>query len=203
MLDLRNLPRKLDSLEVGGDTNYADFTTDGVLTFYGDARVKRHLILDPKRFQMPAANYPGESFEGLYYTMNFDKGTEESAYCQEHVPYRWDSSTDIEIVVSWFHDGVDAGVVVWGAEYKSITAGEAVTGAGTTITQASTGTHTAGVEVRTAFTTKILHGNLAQDDDFVMRFYRDADAVADTLNEDARLLNVHITFTQNALGEAI
>jgi|GEM_PF-4351667 len=167
------------------------------------ARVERHLILDPKRFQMPAANFPGESFKGLYYTMNFDKTTEESTYCQEHVPYRWDVATDIEVMVAWLHDNADAGAVVWGIEYKAIKAGEAIAGAGTTITQASVGTHAAGVEVRTAFLLKILHTNLEQDDDLAIRFFRKAADAGDTLNEDARAINVHITFTQYLRGKAL
>jgi len=167
------------------------------------ARVLRHLILDPKRFKMPAANFPNESFEGLYYTLDFDKGTEESAYCQEHVPFRWDVATDIEITVSWLHDSVDAGAVVWGIEYKAIKAGEAVAGAGTTITQASAGGHAASVEVRTAFTAKILHANLEQDDDLAIRFFRKAADAGDTLDEDARAINIHITFTQYLRGKAL
>ena len=167
------------------------------------ARVKRHLILDPKRFKMPAANFPAESFEGLYYTLDFDKSTEESAYCQEHVPFRWDVATDIEITIAWLHDSVDNGAVVWGIEYKEIKAGEIIAGVGTTITQASAGTHTAGVEIRTVFTTKILHDNLEQDDDLAIRFYRKAVDIGDTLNEDARAINVHITFTQYLRGKAL
>lgn len=165
--------------------------------------VQRHLILDAKRFKLPAANYPAESFEGLYYTLNFDKDTDESANCQEHVPFRWAHETDIEIEIDWLHDSVDAGVVVWGIEYKSIKAGEAVTGAGTTITQASIGSHTAGQLVRTKFTDKILGSALEEDDILGIRFYRDADNAADTLAEDARAINVHFVFIMDKIGKKV
>jgi len=167
------------------------------------SKVLRHLLIDPTRFKMPAVNYPGESFEGLFYTLDFDKTTEESTYCQEHIPFRWDTTTDIEVVVDWFHDTADNGKVVWGIEYKAISEGEVVVGAGPSFTQTTAGNHTAGQLVRTIFTTKIPSGTLAVEDVIAIKFYRKAADAADTLNEDARVLNVHFHFTQDKFGEDI
>jgi len=183
---------------------HTGFETVGVqITLGTGAQVTRHILIDPARIQLPATNYPSETFEGLFYTLNFDKTTEESAYSEEITYFRWKSGTDIEVVVDWLHDSVDAGVVVWGVEYKSIKAGEAVTGAGTKITKASAGTHTAGQLVRTTFTLKILGSALEAEDILAVRFYRDTADAADTLGEDARMLNVHFHFTMDKLGEAI
>ncbi|MHA1225175.1 MAG: hypothetical protein ACTSPV_00365 [Candidatus Hodarchaeales archaeon] len=188
---------------IGDAENYASFAQDGQLILYGAARIKRHLIADPRRFKIPATNYPGESFEGLFYTLDFNKDTEESAYLVEHIPYRWDSSTDMEIMVSWFHDNIDSGAVVWGLEYKAVKAGGLIAGVGTVITQASSGNHGPGVEIRTVFTKKILHSNIGPDDDIAIRFFRKSGDGADTLNENARLINVHIVYIENTLGKAV
>lgn len=184
-------------------TNYVRIKLSGQLQLYGTARVVRHLLMDPKRFKMPAANFPGESFEGLFYTLDFDKNTEQSANTQENIPYRWDSNTDIEMHVRWLHDNADAGAVVWGLEYKAIKAGEAVAGAGTIITQASAGNHTAGEMVDTTFASKILAANLETHDEIAIRFFRKAADGADTLAEDARALQILFHFTENKLGKPI
>lgn len=165
--------------------------------------VYSHWIIDPKRFKLPAANFPSEGFEGLFQTLDFDWNTDESAYVTEHVPFRWKSGTDIEVKVDWLHDSVDAGVVVWGIEWKVITPDDVVVGAGTTITQASAGNHVAGQMQRTAFAFPIDISGATPDDVVAIRFFRDADAGADTLAEDARLLNVHFHFTQDKFGEAV
>jgi len=187
---------------IGDEDNYASFASNGELTLHGTARVERHFIADAKRFKIPATNYPGESLEGLFYTLDFDKDTEESAYLVEHIPYRWDVSTDMEVMVSWFHDNVDSGTVVWAIEYKAISSGDSIAGTGTVITQASGGNHEPGKEVRTVFTEKILYSNLEPDDDIAIRFFRKSGDGADTLGEDARLVNIHIIYIENTLGKA-
>ena len=186
-----------------GLTNYIRIKLSGQLQLYGTARVVRHLLMDPKRFKMPAANFPGESFEGLFYTLDFDRNAEESAYIQDHIPYRWDPATDIEIHIRWLHDNVDAGAVVWGIEYKAIKDGEAVAGAGTTITKTTAGNHPAGEMIDTAFTVKILAANLETHDEIAIRLFRKAADGADTLDEDARALEVLFNFTENKLGKPI
>ncbi|MCK5283941.1 MAG: hypothetical protein KAK00_11175, partial [Nanoarchaeota archaeon] len=182
------------------NTNYASFATDGELTLTGTARVTRHLRVGSGSWYRGAAA-PTEGVEGVFSTLDFDAGTDDECYFTLIVPHRWDSTVDIEFVVDWFYNGAqDNGTVCWGLEYKSIKAGEAVTGAGTTITKVSAGTHTTGQLVRTAFTTKILASNLECCDTIGLRLYRDVSA--DTLATDARLLNTHFHFMMNKLGKA-
>jgi len=163
--------------------------------------VTRHLVLDPKRFKLPATNYPSEAFEGLFYSLDFDASTEESSYAQEIIPFRWAVGTDIEVEIDWFHDTADNGKVVWGVEYKTIKEGETVTDSGTTITQTSAGNHTADKLINTIFDTHILGSSLEQGDLFAVRLFRDATDANDTLAEDARLLQVHFHFTTDKLGK--
>lgn len=188
-------------LRVGTSTsNYLEIDEGGSLILHGTARVKRHWIIDPKRFRLPAAYYPGESFEGLFYTLDFNKATEESAHTQEHIPYRWATTTNIGVDIHWLHDSADAGTVVWGIEYKAIKAGETVGGSGTIATTTSASTTTENVVITTVLS-DIPYTALEADDDFAIRVFRDATDASDTLNEDAKLINVHFYFIMDKLGQ--
>lgn len=173
------------------------------ITLGTGSEVERHLRLDARRFQMPAANYPSDGFEGLFHTLDFDKNIEKSAYASAFVPMRWKSGSDITIIACWLHDNADNGAVVWGIEYMAIKDGETVNGSSTTITQASAGNHTAGELVCTEFTTKILGSNLEADDIVGIRVFRKAADGSDTLAEDARGVALHFHFTQDKLGKTI
>jgi len=183
--------------------DYVKISPAGQILLVAGARIRRHLLIDPARFKLPAADYPGESFEGLFYTLDFDKTTEQGAYAQDHIPYRWDTNTDIEVVVRWLHDNADNGKVVWGLEYRAVKTDEVIADGNVTISQASAGNHPAGKLVETIFTTKILKANLERHDQFAVRLFRDVADGADTLGEDARMVDVHFHFTENRLGEAL
>lgn len=188
------------SLKIGDATNYTQIKPDGELNLHGTARVIRHLRVGAASWDKGAAA-PTAGFEGVFSTLDFDAVLDDEAHYTIIVPHRWDTTIDIEFAVDWFYDGgQDNGTVCWALEYKAIKAGEAVTGAGTTITKVSAGTHTTGQMVRTTFTTKILAANLEAGDTLGFRLYRDVSA--DTLATDARLINTHFHFTMNKLGLA-
>ncbi len=191
------------SAQFGTDTDYLAIAEDGELTLAGDARVRGFMRLDPKRFKIPAANYPGETFEGIFYTLDFDDSTEESAYAEVEIPCDWDNTTDISVSVYWFHDNADNGAVKWGLEYRAIKCGEAISDSTTTITEVSDGNHAAGELVCTTFTTGISAADLERGDELAIRLYRDADDAADTLGEDARVIAVQFCYTKNRLGEPV
>jgi len=191
------------SAQFGSDTDYLAIAEDGELTLVGDSRVRGFMRLDPKRFKIPAANYPGETFEGIFYTLDFDDSTEESAYAEVEIPCDWDNTTDISVSVYWFHDNADNGAVKWGLEYRAIKCGEVVSDATTTITEVSDGNHSAGELVCTTFTTGIAAADLERGDELAIRLYRDADDDADTLGEDARVIAVQFCYTKNRLGEPV
>ena len=195
----------------GGVTNYAQFKADGEVNLHGTAKVWRHLRVGAANWKGHGVNAPTENTEGVFFTVDFDNTADDSAYFTLIVPYRWDGTTDIEFAVDWFYDGggspgtvEDAGTVCWGLEYKSIQAGELVTGVGTVIGKTSAGNHESDKMVRTVFTTKILAANLTVGDIIGLRLFRDVDGGeddGDTLATDARLLNTHFHFVQNKLGE--
>lgn len=158
---------------------------------------------------------PDEDFEGVWRTTDFDNTTDDEVHYTLIIPYRWDSTTDVEFAVDWFYDGAgspgtveDAGTVCWALEYKSIEAGELVTGAGTVIAEDSAGSHSSDKMVRTTFTTKLVLGNLAAGDSIGIRLYRDVDGGAtgcadDTLAVNSRIINTHFHFTENKLGQEL
>jgi len=191
------------SAQFGTATDYLAIAEDGELTLVGDSRVRGFMRLDPKRFKIPAANYPGETFEGIFYTLDFDDSTEESAYAEVEIPCDWDNTTDISVSVYWFHDNADNGAVKWGLEYRAIKCGEAISDTTTTITATSAGNHAAGELVCTTFTTGISAADLERGDELAIRLYRDADDAADTLGEDARVIAVQFCYTKNRLGEPV
>ena len=185
----------------GSATDYAYFTANGNVVFVGKARTTLHLNLEPERFKFKSVKYPAVGFEGIFQTLDYDDAAEEEAFAEDHVSFRWDDTTDIEIVIDWLHDNTDNGVVVWGVEYSSIKAGEVVNGVSTTVTQPSAGNHPAGILQTTYFTDKILHENLEYDDVIAVRLFRDATNVLDTLAEDGRAVEAHFHFVRNVLGE--
>lgn len=178
---------------------------DVPITLGTGAKINRHVDLNAPSFEKPAANYPGSTFEGIFATRDFDKTTQQSMYFTINIPHRWKSASDIVAHIFWVHDtnAADAAKFVrWGLEYKAIKAGEAVTGAGTSITkdQASLNA-TEGKLINTIFTTKILGSNLETHDQLAIRVYRDA--ANDDLNMDARIIMVHLEFQMDKLGEVI
>ena len=182
------------------NTNYFSTASDGEISLIGTARVIRQLRIGAASWN-GGVSAPTEDFEGAFVTLDFDSVSDDEAYFTLVVPYRWDSATNVTFGIDWFYDGVqDDGTVNWALEYKSIKAGEMITGAGTIINQTSTGNHITGQMVRTLFSTEILASNLESGDTIGLRLYRDVSE--DTLGADARGINSCFCFIQNKLGQA-
>lgn len=199
-LDLSNVNQGIGN--IGDGTNYAQFAPDGGLSLNGTARVTNHFRIDPERLRRPLVNPPAEGRKGLFPTLDFDKSTEESVYLSDYVPFRKDPTEGIYVDITWCSDAAAVGTVVWGVEYRSIEEGEVVDGATKTITCADA-TAGAGKESKCVFADPIAAADIASDDDIGIRFFRKAADGADTLDEDARLLGVHLHFVSNKLGEAL
>jgi len=197
--DLSNISQGIGN--IGDGTNYAQFSDTGQFTASGDARWYNHFRIDPERFRLPAENAPSYGLKGVFPTLDFNRNTEESAYLSDYVPYRKDELSNIGIDISWTSETA-TGAVVWGVEYLSIAEGEIVEGATTTVTQVGH-CNEAGKFNRTVFETDISAANIASDEDIALRLFRKADDDADTLNEDARLVGVHLLFISNKFGKPL
>ena len=203
-----NLTDYSTGIEIGNSTSYFSVNETGYLTLHGNARVERHADINAGTWIKHGLADPGTSAEGLFCTLDFDKATNETVYYTFHIPWRRCDNTNMEVSVYWFHDtnaSDDTKKVMWAVDYVSIEPGETVDAINTTITQLSAGNHNtdAGELIYTTFTTKIIAGNLANHDNMGIRFYRVGTDGSDDLNEDARLMSVHLHFTMDKLGELI
>jgi len=200
-------PTFAELTKVGDTDNYLAVSAVGIITLHGTARVTRHLDLDGASLTGPAATIPVANSEGDFFTWDFSKTAKKSVFYTMNVPHRWAEATDMEVHIFWFGDTNAANsalFVRWGFEYKGIVAGEAVTGAGTNYTQdvdeLDAGNYTAGDLIETIMTTKILEGALETHDQLGIEFFRDG--ANDDYDDEARLIAVHILYTQDKLGLA-
>jgi len=196
------------SLKIGDATNYMEVKIDGELRLHGTARIKRHLYIWAPAFKKLGNVDPDAGWEGLFSTFDFDKTAEQEIYFTINVPYRWDDTTDVNFHILWEHEtnqADDTKKVVWGIEYIAIAEGEVLDGATSTTTEASAGSHNvdAGKRVDTEFTTGIPYAGLADHDQIGLRIYRDATSGDDDLDEDAKMMGIHVEFTENKLGQEL
>ena len=191
------------ALFAGTAADYSAFSPSGSLTMAGHARVARHWYVPAGAFVKQGAADPDQGWEGLYETQDFAAAIEQSLYYDINVPYRWADATDIHAHVFWLHDAnaADAAKFVrWGVAYKSVAAGEALVGAGVSITQDQANLDASqGLLLLTSFVAPIPAAALAAHGQLGIRFYRDA--TADDMPGDARLIEVHFEFIMDKLGK--
>ncbi len=186
-----------------GLTNYVRIKLNGQLQFYGTARIINHVIMPVQRFKLAGIKDPSWGNEGVFITLDFVHNAVKEAFAQGYIPFRWDSDTDVTILIDWLCDNdARGGDVVWAIEYLARKDDEEVGAAGVTISQAFTGAN-AGLLQRNIFTTKILKGNIEADDIIGIRVYRDTDDAGDTLVETARFVSLHLHFTRNKIGQPL
>ena len=187
----------------GTDPNYITIDQHGTMSFYGDARYHKHLVVGAGSFKL-GATAPTAGYETIFPTLAFGDGSDDQAHYATWVPFRWDDTTDMTLMIHWQHDTlIKTGKVLWNLTYFGVSAGEDPAGAGTTISQLSAGNHLASSLIETEFTTKILASNLSRMDDLGLLIWRNGDDGTDTLTEAAELVAVHIHYIENQLGDPI
>jgi len=113
----------------GGTTDYMAIANNGEIALHGNARIVRHAELDPADFKLGGVSDPTSDLEGIFMTLDFADGTHNETFCSDIVPFRWDSSTDVEVEIDWFADSdASAKHVVWCIDYFSIGDGDTVRG---------------------------------------------------------------------------
>lgn len=188
---------KLDRLGAGTGGVITDPVT-GVVTLLGTSKVRRHVRIAAPSWK-PGAVAPSSGFVGIVPVLEFDKTSDDSVHYSLIAPWRIETGSTVEVVIDWCYEGAqDNGTVCWGLEYINLENGEAVAGSTTTTTKTTAGTHTTGLMVRTIFTTDML--GIVAHDVLGLRLYRDASE--DTLDTDAKMIEVHFHFTIDKLGEA-
>lgn len=173
------------------------------LTLTGTGRINRHFRIGAASFYKQN-NPPEDDLVGIIPVLKFDAGAvDEQAYYSDTIPFRLVAGGEIIVNVDWCYEGEqDNGTVVWGIEFININTGEVVANGTTTITGKSAGTHTTGVLVRTAIDDVANITGSVADDVLSIRVYRDSsDEANDTLAVDACLIQVHLHFIMDKLGE--
>ncbi|GAH00777.1 unnamed protein product, partial [marine sediment metagenome] len=139
--------------------------------------------------------------DGVHVTLDFVHTVVRDAFAKGFIPFRWDSSTDVEVGIDWeCDDDATGGAVVWGIEYLAIKDNEEVGVAGTEITQAFQGAG-AGLMQRNHFNTKLDHDILEADDIIGIRIFRNTTSMDDDLGKTARFLALHLHFIRNKIGQ--
>ena len=195
-----------------GGSNLTQFSATGVLTMAGTARVMISVDIEPALATRPTANPPGEGTEDSFATHDFNASTEESVYFHWEIPHDYVSAGTVHVHFDFFVDTAEAGAssVVWGVEYKKQSIGDNFDfGAGTTIgytqTSITSGTPANDKKVHQSSEISLTTAGFVAGDYILLRMFRDADGTGgtDDFPRDARVLDYHIEYLADKLGEAI
>ena len=205
-------------LQVVGDckfgddnTNYTAFSTTGVQTMAGTARVMISIDLEPVLATRPVANPPGEGTEDSFSTHDFNATTDESVFFHLELAHDYAAAGLIHVHFDFFVDTAPASAesVVWGVEYKEQSIGDNFDfGAGTTTaytqTSVTTGTPANDKKVHESSEISLTTTGFAAGDYILLRLFRDADGTGgtDDYTGDARVIDYHIEYLSDKLGEA-
>ncbi len=196
-------------------TNYTEISNTGVQTMVGTARVVRSIDLEPTLATRPATGAPDVGVEPAngFVTHDFDDTNDESVFFHLELPHNYADAGTIHIHFDFFVDVAEAGAtsVSWGVEYKKLSIGD--------IFSFTIGSETKDYAVPTAVTpgtpanNKKTHQSaevnltttgFVAGDYVLLRLFRDASGTGgtDSFPRDARVIDYHIEYLSDKLGEA-
>lgn len=185
--------------KLGVGSNITQIATDGLITFAGDARTRRHIRVCAPSWKK-GSTAPSESFIGVVPVLEFDAARDDEAHFTLMVPWRIDAGTTVEVMVDWCYTGTqDNGTVCWKVEYIDLITGDTVAGAAATIVKTTAGNHVTGKMVRSLLAPEL--SGLVAHHALGLKIWRDVSG--DTLNTDACLIQVHFMFVEDKLGEPV
>ena len=209
------------TLQVVGDARFGDdatnqtrFADDGLQTMTGAARVMISIDLEPSLATRPATGAPDEGKEpaNSFVTHDFDDTNDESVYFHLELPHDYADAGTIHVHFDFFVDVAEVGAasVVWGVEYKKLSIGDNFSftlGAetiGYTQTDVTLGTPANDKKVHRSAEINLTTTGFVAGDYILMRLFRDANGTggADTFPRDARVIDYHIEYLSDKLGEA-
>lgn len=182
----------------GGTTDYVEINETGVIMLHGDARVIRHIRITAPSWQK-GVTAPTDNIIGIFPVLSFDKDSSDAVHYSILIPYRKEISTNILVRVDWCYTGADdLGDVLWLLDYISVSPLSSLFGT-SQIGQLSEGSHDSNSLIRTIFDDPIV--GTGQHDILGLRLSRDTGE--DSLDTDAHLIQVHLEFIKNRLGEPV
>ncbi len=196
----------------GGNTNYTALSTTGVQTMSGTARVMRSIDLEPILAKRPSANPPAEGTEDSFPTHDFSPTTDESVFFHLELGHDYAAAGTIHVHFDFFVDVADpcATSVVWGVEYKKLSTGDNFDfDLGTTIaytqTSVTLGTPANDKKIHQSAEINLTTTGFVAGDYILLRLFRDADGTGgtDDFPRDSRVIDYHIEYLSDKIGEAI
>ena len=193
------------SLGDGGTTDYTRWSTGGVQTMHGTARVKKHvqgIILAGRGANAPTVRVTEAPFLAWTFAVNDD------THMTIEVPKDMDLTMSVDVVAHWYTtdataNGVDS--VNWQAQWNSRAVGETVNAGSTTD---SSGDKLCGAQyaiVETMIET-IPANSVTQDDHLGLDITRIALTAGTNPSPTAtsvHIISVEIEYTANKLGKAL
>ena len=201
-----------DATNIGDGTNETQISATGVQTMAGDARVMKSVDLEPVLATRPASNPPDEGTEDSFATHDFNAATDESVFFHWEVPHNYASAGTIHVHFDFFVDTAEAGAtsVVWGVEYKKLSVGDnfdftADTITAYTQTSVTLGTPANDKKVHQSGEINLTTTGFVSGDYLLLRMFRDANGTGgtDSFPRDARVIDYHIEYLSDKLGEAL
>lgn len=181
------------------DTNSLQINFTGVINLHNDSRVRRHVRVTAPSWKK-GVTAPTDAQIGIFPVYSFDKTSDDTVYYSLMIPYRIEAGSEIAVNIDWCYTGAnDVGTVHWNMSYINVHTGESVDGSLSHIEKTSTGYHTSGKLVRTYLTGNI--EGAVEHDILGLRLIRDISE--DTLDTDAHMIQVHLEFIVDKLGEPI
>ena len=153
---------------------------------------------------------PGEGLKDGFPTLDFSNTVDEEVWFSFKVPHRCDVSADMSMHLIFFVDTapVAAAGVCWAIEWKPIGKSETIDFTGGTNTLTDVHPITTGTPANDALRMDCDDitgggGAIEQGDLLLCRLYRDVSDAGDTFAGDVRLIEAHVHFISDKLGEAI
>lgn len=192
---------------LGDGTNYTSILADGEINLLGTAQVMRTADIDLHLFKLTPIN-PDAGDEDGFFTLDFADNRDEGLKYMWHLSHDYADAGTIHFHVHFFVDAVPAGAdetVEWTLEYKKLSDGDVFDfDAGTTTTtqtQVITNADTPK-EIYEMTTISLVTAGFTPNDHLLIYIHRDGGAGNDDFTGDARLINVHVEYLSDRLGEA-
>lgn len=189
-------------LRIGSLADYITIASDGLMTFAGNSRVKKHITIEASALKVPGANPPGAAVVGNFSVLQFTGvgATVEQVFFEFHIPVDMDLTENLSVHIHWAPSTAAAGNVKWQLDWVAINSGELLT-AGVTSTSVVDATTSTQDELQESDDMTIASASLSAEDVIGIRIYRDPADVADTYAADASLVFVEFEYVSDKLGE--
>ena len=177
---------------------------------HAGARVYNHEQINISKMKLGVGAPPGEGLKDGFPTLDFAAGADDEVFFSFKTPSRYDTSTNMSLHIIFFVDTAPAAAagVCWALEWKATAMGETIDFTAGTATLPTVHPVTVGTPANDALRLdcEMLEGGagaIAADDLIQCRLYRDVSDAGDTFAGDARLINAHVHYISNKLGESI